>query len=267
MAEEEKPVVDDRLKKGVEYFEQMLKVMPDDRTSLEFLAVAYTQMDETAKADKIIAELARVLLKEGDVESAEALLPRLEECTSPEAKVMALRVKAVVSPNAELVPETGGRGPAFGAQTLIMAVDGESALANQLGDPTLVEYLRGLPDNGRVFLVSVLSALEKERPETCELVMAKLADEFGDVPIPLDAYEPDRNLVSRLNKDLIRRRGVIPFATLGKTALVATLSPHDTVLKETIREALGCPVRFYLAEPRLVEAALLKLYPEEGQKN
>ncbi|MCR5751362.1 MAG: hypothetical protein K6G91_05320 [Kiritimatiellae bacterium] len=264
---EEKPELDDRLKKGVEYFEQMLKVMPDDRTSLEFLAVAYTQMEETAKAEKIIAELARVLLKEGDTESAEALLPRLEECTAPEAKVMALKVRATVSPKAELVPETGGRGPTFGAQTLMMAVDSESTLAVHIGESSMVEYLHGLPDNGRVFLVSVLSALEKEKSEACERAIAKLADEFGDVPIPLDAYEPDRNLVSRLNKDLICRRGVIPFATLGKTALVATLSPHDTVLKETIAEALGCPVRFYLAEPRLVEAALLKLYPEEGEKN
>ena len=36
----ETPKFDARLKEGVAYFEQMLKVMPDDRTTLEFLAVA-----------------------------------------------------------------------------------------------------------------------------------------------------------------------------------------------------------------------------------
>ena len=267
MAEETEPKIDERLKKGVEYFEQMLKVMPDDRTSLEFLAVAYTQMEETAKADKIIAELARVLLKEGDTESAEALLPRLEECTSPEAKVMALKVKATVGHKEELVPESGGPTIAFGVQTLMTAVDSECILADRIGEPAMADYLRGLPDNGRVYLVSALSALEKEKPEACESAIARLADEFGEVPIPLDVYEPDKTLAAKLGKDFIRRRGVIPFATLGKTALVAILSPHDGVLKEAIRTAFGCPVRFYLAEPRLVEAAMLKLYPEEGEKN
>ena len=74
---DEKPKFDARLKEGVEYFEQMLKVMPDDRTTLEFLAVAYPQLGELDKAEATVAALARVLLKEGDIESASALLPRL----------------------------------------------------------------------------------------------------------------------------------------------------------------------------------------------
>ena len=74
----EKPKFDARLREGVAYFEQMLKVMPDDRTTLEFLAVAYPQMGELDKAVGAVASLARVLLKEGDIESATALLGKVK---------------------------------------------------------------------------------------------------------------------------------------------------------------------------------------------
>ena len=39
MATEEKRKFDAKLEEGVAYFEQMLAMMPDDRTTLEFLAV------------------------------------------------------------------------------------------------------------------------------------------------------------------------------------------------------------------------------------
>ena len=53
---DETPKFDARLKDGVAYFEEMLKVMPDDRTTLEFLAVVYPQLGEAEKA-KILATL------------------------------------------------------------------------------------------------------------------------------------------------------------------------------------------------------------------
>ena len=87
---EEKQKFDAKLEEGVAYFEQMLAMMPDDRTTLEFLAVVYPQMGEKAKAEHALAELARVLVKEGDVESAVALLDKLEACESSAAKAMAV---------------------------------------------------------------------------------------------------------------------------------------------------------------------------------
>ena len=61
---DETPKFDARLKEGVAYFEEMLKVMPDDRTTLEFLAVVYPQLGEAEKAERALAALA-VLQAEG----------------------------------------------------------------------------------------------------------------------------------------------------------------------------------------------------------
>jgi len=259
------PKFDARLKEGVAYFEQMLKVMPDDRTTLEFLAVAYPQMGELDKAEEAIASLARVLLKEGDVESASALLPRLEECEAPSAKAMVLKVRAAISPRPELEPETVSAVASSGF--VAAAAESEAALAVELGEEGVAEQLRTLPENGRLYLVSALSLLEKERPDACEKAIAQLADKYGDVPVPLDAFEPDKALLQKLPDELVRVRGVIPFARLGDLVLVVTLSPHDTKLKKAVSDALAAKTDFYLAEPRLVEAALQKIYPETKEKN
>ena len=260
--EETKPKFDARLREGVEYFEQMLKVMPDDRTTLEFLAVAYSQMGELDKAEEALASLARVLLTEGDVECATALLPRLEECSADSARAMVLKVRAAISPRPELTPEMPTPIGLVGT-----AVDSEAKLAEELGETATAEQLKALPDNGRLLLVSALSSLEKEKPEACEKALLALADKYDAPPIPLDAFEPDKFLLKRLPEELVRIRGIIPFARLGDLALVVTLSPHDAHLKKAVSDALDGKVRFYLAEPRLVEAALQKIYPETTEKH
>jgi len=265
---------DAKLKEAVGYFEQMLKVMPDDSHTLEFLSVAYAQLGETEKGERALAELARVLLKKGDLAGAIALMPQLEAATAPEAKAMAVKLRAAEAPKPELVPEkvtddstvqpslVAPKHCEGGTFNLQPSLEAEAAFAEALGERELAESIRAMPDNGRLYLVSALATLERERPDVFETVVARLAEETGDVPIPLDAFEPDRQLVAKLPVELVRVRGVIPFARLGETALVVTLAPKDEALKRQIADALACPVRFYLAEPRHVEAALAKLFPE-----
>ena len=60
------PKFDARLEEGIKYFEQMLQLMPDDRVTLEFLAVAYDQLGEVEKGKKAVVSLANLLLKQGD---------------------------------------------------------------------------------------------------------------------------------------------------------------------------------------------------------
>ena len=50
---EQPPKFDARLEEGVKYLEEMLELMPDDRTTLEFLVVAYEQLKEPEKSRKI----------------------------------------------------------------------------------------------------------------------------------------------------------------------------------------------------------------------
>lgn len=257
---------DAKLKEGVEYFEQMLKVMPDDRTTLEFLAVAYPQMGKPEKAEWALAELARVLLKEGDVEHAAALLPRLEACRSQQARLMAIRVRVCSEPRPELVPEAAPENPPPGEDLFSEARDSEVKLAEKLGDKDVVAQLMAMSDNGRASLVSALYFVEREKSDAFEGVLAKLCDEYREPPVPLDAFTPDRVLAGKLGERLVKTRGVVPFATLGKLVLVAYLSPHDAELRARVESLLGAKARFYLAGPEAVEKAVEALWPKEEPK-
>ena len=257
---------DAKLKEGVEYFEQMLKVMPDDRTTLEFLAVAYPQMGETAKAEAILADLARVLLKEGDVEHAAALLPRLEACEDPKAKLMAIRIRASAEPRPELVPEKAADEPAPGEDLFAAARDSEVKLAEKLGEKEVAAQLMAMSDTGRISLVSTLYFLAKDHSDAFDATVAKLCEEYRETPVPLEIFTPDRKLAAKLGEDLVRLRGVVPFATLGKLALVAYLSPHDAELKAEVEKKLEMKAKFYLAMPDAIEKSVEALWPKEEGK-
>ncbi len=257
---EEMQKFDARLKEGVEYFEKMLKVMPDDRTTLEFLAVAYPQMGETLKAEAALSELARVLVKEGDLKSAEALLPRLEEFGSHEAQAMALKVRASIAPMPELKAE---EAPPARADEFASAVESEAALAEKLGENDLAGRIRALQP-GEQGLVSALYLMEKDSSEACEAALARLSDEYGEPPVPVDAFAPLLLAAPRLPAKLMALRGVVAFARIGDVALVAHLSPNDSLLHRAVTAALGLKARFFLAEPSKIEKAVETLVAAES---
>ena len=84
MAEQQ---IDMKLAEGIAYFEQMLQAMPEDRTTLEFLSVAYAQAGEREKCRDAFISLAKVLLKERDLESAARIAERLDTFDDDTAKI------------------------------------------------------------------------------------------------------------------------------------------------------------------------------------
>ncbi len=99
---EEAPKVDARLEEGVAYFEQVLDLVPDDRTALEFLVVAYEQNGNREKYEKALVSLAKVLVEENDQAALKGLLPRLQACDNASAKILALRVNRMTAEMPEL---------------------------------------------------------------------------------------------------------------------------------------------------------------------
>ena len=273
MAEE--PKFDKRLLEGVAYFEQMLQLMPEDRTTLEFLVVAYGQLGRKEDEQKMLVSLAKILVKERDMAALEGLLPRLEECENAEARVLALKVRTMVAPAPDLTPETPREMTE--AERVVMAsraaVRGELALVESLLADAIIseddaknlrEHIQATPMDGRAFLVSALQILEKENLPLAEKCVAHLADTCGAPPIPLSSFEPPKDLVSKFSDVTMCVRGVVPFATLGNFALVAMLNPADEALRAEFTSVMPC--RFYLADAAAVESTLGNLFSEEAPK-
>ncbi len=278
---EETPKFDPKLEEGIAYFEKMLQVMPEDRTTLEFLCVAYGQIGEPVKQRKALISLAGVLLKEKDLESADSIAERLAQYREPDAQAAVLRIRAahgmglgpaISEPQQHGEDGAGGRaGGSPQTAALHIAIKAEKELIQTLVERKVLDEsaaevaLRRLAELASApgcFLVSALSVLEKEDTGVGEMAVAAVADEAGAPPIPLEAFDISSERLQLLPESIVRVRGVLPFAKLGDTLLVATLNPLDAALKHQVEGSVGCPCRFYLAHPRTMEELLDKLFAE-----
>ena len=267
---EEKPKFDPRLREGIAYFEQMREAMPYDRTTLEFLAVAYEQIGEPEKRRLALIELASVLLKENDLDAAEHIADRLEMYEEADAKAAALKVRAMRVPAPSLVPEAAPEEkPSDTVQAIREGIKAEIALAETLARGHIIDEkpaaqlaasIGSLPESEKPFLVSALAALDREDPAAAQRAAAFIADTASAPPIPLEAFDPAPALVKKIDENLARVRGAIPFAELGDTLLVAILNPLDDALRRKVEKSAGRPCRFYLAAPGAVEALAERIY-------
>lgn len=284
-----------KLLEGIGYFENMLKVMPGDRTTLEFLSVAYEQLGDGEKQRTALIQLAETLLKEKDYDAADAIGERLGAFEQADAQDMVRRIKSVRNPiqlKAVVRPGTGVKAPrtvarlagsktsgaaADGevslAQVVMSAVKAEAALIRDLYARNIVDasaaevvqrHLGGLPEPTRPFLVSALAILEKESGGMGERAAVYMADKASVPPIPLHAFMPSAALVKQLPEEVVRVRGAVPFGRLGSTLLVAVLNPLDAEFHAEVERLAGCPCRFFLAEPHTTEDFLEKFFAEEG---
>ena len=283
---------DPKLLEGIAYFEKMLKVMPGDRTTLEFLSVAYEQLGDVEKQRTALIQLAEALLREKDYDAAEAIGERLEGFSETDAQDMARRIrsirnpvqlKAVVRPGAGTRPmrtmarPAGGAAPSNGevslAQVVMSAVKAEAALIRDLYAKNVVDasaaevvqrHLGGLPEPTRPFLVSALAILEKESGGLGEKAAVYMADAASAPPIPLQAFMPSAALVKQLPEEIVRVRGAVPFGRLGDTLLVAVLNPLDREFHAEVERLAGCPCRFLLAEPHTTEDFIYNFFSENA---
>ena len=285
-----------KLLEGIAYFKKMLKVMPGDRTTLEFLSVAYEQLGDVEKQRTSLIQLAETLLREKDYNAAEAIGERLSGFSETDAQDMARRIKsvrnpvqlkAVVRPGARPVrvaPRQAGAGVASAgsvrpdggvslAQVVMSAVKAEAALIRDLYAKNVVDasaaevvqrHLGGLPEATRPFLVSALAILEKESGGIGEKAAVYMADAASAPPIPLQAFMPPASLVKQLPEEIVRVRGAVPFGRLGDTLLVAVLNPLDAEFHAEVERLAGCPCRFFLAEPHTTEDFLEKFFSENA---
>ena len=283
-----------KLLEGIAYFEKMLKVMPGDRTTLEFLSVAYEQLGDVEKQRTSLIQLAETLLREKDYNAADAIGERLGAFPETDAQDMVRRIKSVRNPvqlKAVVRPGTGVRpmravvrpaGNAVAdkpterpslAQVVMSAVKAEAALIRDLYAKNVVDasaaevvqrHLGGLPEATRPFLVSALAILEKESGGMGEKAAVYMADAASAPPIPLQAFMPPASLVKQLPEEIVRVRGAVPFGRLGDTLLVAVLNPLDAEFHAEVERLAGCPCRFFLAEPHTTEDFLEKFFSENA---
>jgi len=266
--------IETELKASIADFERILTVMPGDRTTLEFLCVAYAQLGEKELFLARAIALAEAILRDRDVQAASVWAENLKTFEEPQARAVVLRLQAMLEPTPEPQPEPQPEEPQGrrSASSPAVAAEAEIALLKRLvADGVLAEpqvrsafaQLGNLPTAGDDFLISALLILEKENLTGAADAIAAVADAAGAPPVPLDAFDLSAVSASALPEKLAKVRGVVPFAHLGGEWAVALLNPLDEELKAEVSAALGAKCHFFLAMPSDVERALGRVQAAE----
>ena len=281
---------DPKMIEAIAFFENMLQTMPDDRTSLEFLSVAYEKTGQLVKRRDCLVRLADTLLQEKDYDNAQVIAGYLSAFTDyPPARVAVERVADVVQGQ---ILESQFRRDVQGAGTGAAEDSGQPAIhdfqdsgldVNALSRTAstaemdlvwmwkereflpkelcmdVLHILTERPVTDMPLLISALALLDEQHPELTEQVMEAMQRASEIPPIPLELFEVTPAAASSLASVFVHVRGVLPFALLGGEALVAVLNPLNPALLEETVARIGRPCHFFFAHPRAWQHAATKV--------
>ncbi len=272
---------DPKMVEAIAFFEQMLQTMPLDRTSLEFLSVAYEQTGQEDKRRDCLIRLADCLLNERDFDNAQIIAARLSAFRDdPAARAVVERVAEMIQGQVFASPSVPTATswqdhPEFAAYSAAAAFQdpgleihslSRSAAAAEmdlvwlwkendyLPKEVCMDVLHILTERTATdhpVLISALALLDEQHPELTEQVMAAMQRASEIPPIPLELFELSPAAMQALSPNFVHVKGALPFAALGDEVLVALLNPLNPALREEIVARAGRPCHFFLAHPRV----------------
>jgi len=280
---------DAKMTEAIAFFEQMLQSMPEDRTSLEFLSVAYEQTGEADKYRECLIRLADCLLHEKDFDNAQSIALRLSAFGDyAPARAAVQRVTEGVQNQIlqeTLQPQKGDGSPterpgaasAAGAyQDTGLEIHALSRAAsaaemelvwywkehNFLPKEVCMDILHILTENqvtDHPILISALALLDEQHAELTERLMVEMQRASEVPPIPLELFEIQPAAAGTLSPVFIHVKGALPFALLGGELLVAVLNPLNKPLQDEVIDRTGKTCHFFFAHPRAWQEVAKKI--------
>ncbi len=265
---------------AISAFERILEVMPDDRTSLDTLVHAYTQLGDHTRARDYLVRLAVVVADEQDAEAAGLLIEKIKPFveTDPSIKALCERLSALASGS-----EATGAGGAEPAREETakksVSVGGRESLLHkkvniteelsfawdllQAGELTQEQYAEVVQDLTEISsnasdkgALSMLHVIETRGFGNMDRVLVFAAHK-GDTPlINLSNFEMNDEAISLLPLDYMIRQGVLPFDMLGPDILVVIQNPYDRELRKRIEQIAGRNAHFFLTPPHEFNTAI-----------
>ena len=272
----------EKVVEAIEFFETMLESMPCDRTSLEFLSVAYEQVGQPQKRRKCLIELADALINEKDFADAQTLAERLLEFSEHSDAVAAVErlntamveaegsesVRDHKSSDLEMeldgsynVPDPGieihatSRAALSAEMDLVWTLKDKEVLPREICEG-MIRNLSEFPVSERPQLIAALSLLDDQHPEWTDRVMCELQKMSKMPAIPLELFNYKNVMFTGISSSYIRIRGVIPFAKMADEYLVGILNPLDKTLQQDVARRSGSACHFFLIHPRTCQKVL-----------
>ncbi len=277
---------DHKMEEAVEFFEQMLVSMPGDRTSLEFLAVAYEQTGQSDKRRDCLISLAETLLREKDYDNAQIIAGHLSTFTDyPPAQATMSRVFEEVQgqilkrqfrrdveglgsgasievadggvPDARLAVHALSRSASAAEMDLVWLWKERDYLPKEMC-MDILHVLTEHPVTDTPMLISALALLDDHHPEMTDSLMESMQRDCEMPAIPIGLFETTPAASKILPSVFMQVKGVAPFALMAEEALVALMNPFNKLLHEEISALTGRTCHFFLAHPQALVPAVKK---------
>ncbi len=248
---------------AISAFEQILEVMPDDRSSLETLSHAYEQVGDRARALDYLLRLAEVVVAERDAETALHVRDRLCEYGEADEQVRVLieQLRALQSDGAkgaevDTLHDTEKTKPKD-APSMFRVTDElgfawkllEAGEISQDDYAALAQDLAELSTDPHVTTVSVLHVLETKAYSGMERILGYVSRDTKTPLISVQAYEVPHALAHMLSIDFMVRHGVVIFGTIADTLLVAIMNPYNQHLREDVAARTGRACHYFMTPP------------------
>ncbi len=279
---------DPKLHEAIGFFEQMLQTMPGDRTSLEFLSVAYDQTGQNEKRRECLIRLADTLLLEKDYDNAQVIAGYLSAFMDYPPALAAVervaeQIQGQVLEGATRREMQGVRGTVtMPGQTASVSYDASAdvhALSHSAAAAEMdlvwiwkdreylpkeacmdvMHFLTDLPVTDCPVLISAFALLDEKHPEWTERLMETMQRASELPPIPIELFEVQPAAAKLLPSAVVQIKGVLPFALLGDEVLVALLNPLSKELQDEVAARVNKKCHFFLAYPKAWRIAAGKL--------
>jgi len=250
---------------AISSFEQILEVLPDDRTSLRTLSSAYEQIGDHARAKDFLFRLSEVLLKEADYGAAFSLIDKLRAYVEYDAGVGELIARIEEHGDGKMVDGAGGARqelPAGKVTSMELSLSKFSIAAEmsmawnlmEAGELTQDEYALVVQDLTEMSgqqggTASALHVLEAHGGMNLERIMTFLSKECNTPILSLENFEFNLEAIRLLSRDFMVARGCLVFELLGTDALVVLLNPYDAEIRKDVKALLGRECHFYMVLP------------------
>ncbi|MFA7174498.1 MAG: hypothetical protein WC340_14030 [Kiritimatiellia bacterium] len=276
---------DPEITEAIKFFETMLESMPGDRTSLEFLAVAYDQAGAMDKRRRCLIDLVGALLRDRDFEKAKMIATHLKAFPDDsEARAAVAQAEQVLTQeefNKEQKPQPQYEGLPLEAEDdgslsipdpmikvhaysraalaaemdLVWLLKDKEIVSKEIGEE-LIRELSEFPVVDTPQLISAMAFLDDKHPECTESVMYELQRLSNMPAIPLELFDYEGLVLTGITAAYVHVRGVVPFAMMAQDFLIGVMNPLDKALQADIASRLGATCHFFLVHPRTCQQIL-----------
>lgn len=275
--EKNNPDAETEIWNAISAFERILEVMPDDRTSLDTLVHAYTQLGDRTRARDYLVRLARVVMDERDMEAAATILEQMESFAGdPTVEQQADRLKEMLAGERGLPEKV--EAPPVTVKPLLdhrINITEEMSLAWDLlqnGELTQEQYAEVVQDLTNISSnkkdqggISMLHVIEHRAFGNIDRILV-FASQKGDLPlIDLSGFDFGDDAILLLPVETMIRQGVLPFDLLGPDALVVIQNPYDLELRKQVALSLGRRCHFFLTSPSDFAASLGRVQKRKAE--